>query len=371
MKEYLKTDNILEYVERDKIGFIDTQNSQKSLGNGLKVSVDTTVGTVTDLVVTNPAYYINTDDLANIDVIDPIHGENDLDRMIIEVAYDTVWKSPTKPTKVVGVTSSDSVLPDNYFYQEFSYVVNATKLIEEWAPYIKKLCHPAGMKFFGNIYLPTININSSVKSHAIKYIIDITNDMTNYLGSGSSLSPVVIKRVDKIVISNSSGELGSRYRSFDRFKFEIDNENANKYVNKYYWGRDDLVPKDKIQYITADTRADSHDFLNLSVEMIEKRSNMFYHPRPDSFINVYPKTYFIRSEQKHLPGYMTLGSNFMTIDRNKIHGSLSADMELFTSPEDLSPRSILETSLESMDKLKLLKVNIAIPSMIKISKNSQ
>lgn len=368
IKEYLKTDNILEYVEKDDIGFIDSANSKKSLGKDLKIKVETTVGKVNELIVTNPAYFINTNDLANVDIVDYIHGETEPSRMKIEVVYDTVWISPTKPTKLSGVTSSDSVLPDNYFYQEFSYVVNATKLIEEWAPYVKKLCHPAGMKFFGNIYLPTIKIDSSVKSHAIKYIVNIINDMTNYLGSGKSLSPVVCNRLDRVISTNYTTELGSRYRSFDRFKFEIDNENSNKYVNKYIWDRSDLVPKNKIEFITADTRADSHDFLELSVEEVERRSNMFYHPRPDSFINVYPKVYFIRSEERHIPGFMTLGSNFMTIDRNKIYGSLTAEMGLYTSPEDNSPLTIMDTSLDSMDKLKLLKVNLAMPSIIKIKK---
>lgn len=45
--------------------------------------------------------------------------------------------------------STDKVLQDNYYYQDFSYVVTTTIPIYDWFRLVTKLLHPAGMKIFG------------------------------------------------------------------------------------------------------------------------------------------------------------------------------------------------------------------------------
>lgn len=51
-----------------------------------------------------------------------------------------------------GHLSSDMVLQDSDFYQEYSYVIRTGISLENYADVIRKTIHPAGFKFFGNIY---------------------------------------------------------------------------------------------------------------------------------------------------------------------------------------------------------------------------
>lgn len=52
-----------------------------------------------------------------------------------------------------GHPSSKKKLQDNYFYQEFSYVVKTDESFSRWVETIKKLIHPAGMAVFAQQYL--------------------------------------------------------------------------------------------------------------------------------------------------------------------------------------------------------------------------
>jgi hypothetical protein len=45
--------------------------------------------------------------------------------------------------------STDKRFQDNYFYQDFSYVLTSTIPINEWYRFVKKLLHPAGLQVFG------------------------------------------------------------------------------------------------------------------------------------------------------------------------------------------------------------------------------
>lgn len=48
-----------------------------------------------------------------------------------------------------GFLSDRNVLPDNYYYQDYSYVIRVNKQIDEWRDIVKKIIHPAGLEFFG------------------------------------------------------------------------------------------------------------------------------------------------------------------------------------------------------------------------------
>ena len=48
-----------------------------------------------------------------------------------------------------GLLSWNNKLQDNYYYQEYSYVIRATKLVDQYRNAIKKILHPAGTKMFG------------------------------------------------------------------------------------------------------------------------------------------------------------------------------------------------------------------------------
>lgn len=369
----VKNDNVLlKDIEIDEIGYINEAASTKNIGVGLKLDISSTIGRIKSLVLTNPGGYIEPD-LANIDIVD-YNGSGEF-----ELKFGTVYQTPPRLTERGAILSSENCyLSDNYYYQEYSYVVHSTKIIDEWAPYIKKLCHPAGMKFFGSMNIPTLHIKLGIRDHEIKYLIQIINDLTNYKGSGENLSPVLEKRTCWVNILPPQHVVSSSYRSFDRFKFEIDNENANKYVNKFFWDRDDLVPKTHTQYILADTPAESHGFLEMSVDEVEKKYYKYFHPRPDSFINVYPKTYFVRREEKYLPGTAALGATYRSFEVNKVFSD-TEENEAFDFDRDRGDPSLFNDSnsidkdtmsLETLEKYSKVKANFAISARVFIRKNN-
>lgn len=49
-----------------------------------------------------------------------------------------------------GFLSSDKVIQDSYYYQDFSYVITSGITISEYYTILKKMLHPAGLKLFGN-----------------------------------------------------------------------------------------------------------------------------------------------------------------------------------------------------------------------------
>lgn len=52
-----------------------------------------------------------------------------------------------------GKISSDKVIQDSHYYQNFSYVLKTEVVIEKYKDIIKKLIHPAGMGFFGQVLI--------------------------------------------------------------------------------------------------------------------------------------------------------------------------------------------------------------------------
>jgi len=56
---------------------------------------------------------------------------------------------PGRYTDTKGFLSWNNKLQDNFFYQEFSYVIKSTQLVDKYRNYVKNLLHPAGTKMFG------------------------------------------------------------------------------------------------------------------------------------------------------------------------------------------------------------------------------
>lgn len=48
-----------------------------------------------------------------------------------------------------GFLSDTNVVQDNYYYQDYSYVIRVNKQINEWRDIVKKIIHPTGLEFFG------------------------------------------------------------------------------------------------------------------------------------------------------------------------------------------------------------------------------
>ncbi len=50
-----------------------------------------------------------------------------------------------------GKLSTNKVLQDNFFYQDYSYVLKTEVTIDKWIDTVKRVIHPAGLKVFGEV----------------------------------------------------------------------------------------------------------------------------------------------------------------------------------------------------------------------------
>jgi hypothetical protein len=112
----------------------------------------------------------------------------------------------------------------------------------------------------------------------------------------------------------------------------------------------------------------------MNVELISNKYYKYFWARPDSWINVYPKVYFIRGEEKHTPGVMALGPSYRSLDRNKIYGNLTQYDSIGYTRDIVNndqhneiKQNQYTMSLEDIDKLKDVKVNIALGSVIELT----
>lgn len=64
-----------------------------------------------------------------------------------------VWTAGTYGSYNRGFLSNSIKLQDSYYYQKFSYVVKTGNDLSQWANIFKRLIHPAGFIFFGNILI--------------------------------------------------------------------------------------------------------------------------------------------------------------------------------------------------------------------------
>lgn len=67
-----------------------------------------------------------------------------------------------------GFLSDRKYIQDSYYYQDFSYVIKTGQTIERWRDTVKKLLHPSGFAFFGQINIFSTSSINTVKSPMIQ-----------------------------------------------------------------------------------------------------------------------------------------------------------------------------------------------------------
>ena len=77
--------------------------------------------------------------------------------------------------------STNKVLQDNHYYQNFSYVLKTEVTVDKYRDVLRKLLHPAGMGFFGNILLKRCSYSNIEKSTSIiKYEVPLIGNYAAY-----------------------------------------------------------------------------------------------------------------------------------------------------------------------------------------------
>jgi len=68
-----------------------------------------------------------------------------------DIISNGVIEYPGRYNGTYGFLSGDKYLQDNFYYQEYSYVINSPRSLDQYETLAKKLVHPAGTKLFGGI----------------------------------------------------------------------------------------------------------------------------------------------------------------------------------------------------------------------------
>jgi len=102
--------------------------------------------------------------------------------------------------------SSSKKLQDNYYYQDYSYVLKVAKSVNEWRDIVKQTIHPLGIAVFSQIEAIK-NLNVSVEAHTyLTYITERNIDIT--VSVDSVLSAFMIdSNGDEISVLDSNGDV--------------------------------------------------------------------------------------------------------------------------------------------------------------------
>jgi len=76
-------------------------------------------------------------------------------------------------TDTKGFISWDNKIQDNYFYQEFSYVVQSKQQLDDYKQTVLNSIHPAGTKLFGEVEI-TSNVDGVITAETFKIDVLIT-----------------------------------------------------------------------------------------------------------------------------------------------------------------------------------------------------
>lgn len=69
---------------------------------------------------------------------------------------------PGRYVDTKGFLSWNNKLQDNYYYQEFSYVIRVSEIVDKYRSVIKQVLHPAGTKMFGDYRMESVVSTGSV-----------------------------------------------------------------------------------------------------------------------------------------------------------------------------------------------------------------
>jgi len=137
-------------------------------GRNAVISAAFVPGSISDVTVTNGGRLYNAID--SVTVTNTTRSATDAigDPVVSGVINETGNYKGTK-----GFLSWDQRLQDNYYYQEFSYVLRSNKALKTYRDVVRDVIHPAGTKLFGQvdieniIQMPALDAESVVTTNLI------------------------------------------------------------------------------------------------------------------------------------------------------------------------------------------------------------
>jgi hypothetical protein len=143
----------------------------KILGNNCVVVANTAPGTITKITINDPGANFSKIGVATITNLTKgigsttdiytgsrVSGAANTKYTIRQKTYDSTGTAkpsgfivfPGRYVDTKGFLSWNNKLQDNYYYQEFSYVLRLTETVDKYKDIVKSLLHPAGTIMFGD-----------------------------------------------------------------------------------------------------------------------------------------------------------------------------------------------------------------------------
>lgn len=99
-----------------------------------------------------------------------------------------------------GQLSSDKKMQDNFYYQDYSYVLRSNVEVDEFRNIVKELVHPAGFQLFGELFSEESSINDVIlTSNLSAYVYKIIERIREIVFT-ASLQNVIVKHLIQRII---------------------------------------------------------------------------------------------------------------------------------------------------------------------------
>lgn len=162
--------NVAELEESDGVGGIKGRNAT--------ITANSITGAITEVSVDNVGSRYRSFDsitVVNLSRAGTVNAQGD---PVITGIVD----NPGKFTDTKGFLSWNMVLQDNFYYQEYSYVLKTQTAFKTYERLVRNLVHPAGTEFFGQINIVDEIDFTSVEIEALPFF------QTDLLGSSDGIT---------------------------------------------------------------------------------------------------------------------------------------------------------------------------------------
>jgi len=128
-------------------------------------------------------------------------------------------------TNTDGFLSSDKVLQDNLFFQDYSYVIKTGISFSTWEDVVSRITHPAGTKMFGQVSTETsigvtvISVPVTTTDTEINYILTPPGETMETVDLSVNVIPILTLYLRAELNSDTEVGLGATNRSFEKYKF--------------------------------------------------------------------------------------------------------------------------------------------------------
>ena len=135
-----------------------------------------------------------------------------------------------------GQPSSDKVLQDNLFFQDYSYVLQTDRSISDYRDVVKELLHPSGMELFGEVNIEN-ELNASLYRSSNGSAQQFADDVSDQQGFVLNLDdPNQIINTSMFGLLDDPDALDARM-----FQFNSINENTHRGFNAGSMGSIDTI----------------------------------------------------------------------------------------------------------------------------------